>query len=445
MTDLLFPSHGLIHEPELAFHADRPEDKHVHPLKGLVEFGPYSRSLISNVLDPIRLAVIVPYGTRGVIRGLLHELRTKQTPRERKNYLIDYVGFQRIYGVRIIPGPRKTWLELPSFLDKSLAEAGKPHLVLAEHITKAISSLSASRSSFDVLLIYLPKAWEDHFQGEPDENFDLHDLIKAASATLGIPTQIILQDSALAYQCRASVMWRLSIALYAKAGGVPWKVAGTSLDTTYIGLSYAMRPLETSRSQYVTCCSQVFDADGAGLEFLTYDTSEVYIERDNPFLSRKEMRKVMARSLALYQRRHGGRIPKRIVVHKSTEFKSEEVDGCFDAFQSAEEISLIHIQDNVSWRGIKIEQPAGDKKKGTPGNYPCERGSYVSLGGREVLLWSQGNAPVAANGKNFYKEGKGIPSPLLLKRYGGHGGWEEGCREILGLTKMDWNNDSLYN
>ena len=28
--------------------------------------------------------------------------------------------------------------------------------------------------------------------------------------------------------------------------------------------------------------------------------------------------------------------------------------------------------------------------------------------------------------------------------YAGRGGWDSACRDVLGLTKMDWNNDSLY-
>jgi len=45
-----------------------------------------------------------------------------------------------------------------------------------------------------------------------------------------VPTQIIT-DQALGYHCRASVGWRLAMALYAKAGGTPYKLAaGGMLD-----------------------------------------------------------------------------------------------------------------------------------------------------------------------------------------------------------------------
>ena len=48
--------------------------------------------------------------------------------------------------------------------------------------------------------------------------------------------------------------------------------------------------------------------------------------------------------------------------------------------------------------------------------------------------------------KSVYKEGslKPVPSPLVLRRFTGSGGWHDTCAGILGLTKMDWNNNTLY-
>ena len=91
-----------------------------------------------------------------------------------------------------------------------------------------------------------------------------------------------------------------------------------------------------------------------------------------------------------------------------------------------------------------MDQPKGSSKKAVANPYPCVRGSYLQLSGREILLWTQGNAPTAVGGKIFYKEGKGIPSPIEMKRFAGHGTWDESCKSVLGLTKMNWNNDSLY-
>ena len=59
-------------------------------------------------------------------------------------------------------------------------------------------------------------------------------------------------------------------------------------------------------------------------------------------------------------------------------------------------------------------------------------------------MWTQGNLPAVANGKDYYKEGKGTPEPLLLVRHTGLGGIDDLCCETLALTKMDWNNDGPY-
>lgn len=438
---LRLPAHCIASEPKLAFHPDRREDSDEHPLKGLREYGPYSRSLVNSIVDPVRVGLIVPHGTRGVISSLLKELRTAQKAKERKRYLINYPGFANVYGARIVPSSENAWLQLPKGLDKELDSAEKPHLRLAESLTQALSSAGAYRTEYDVLLIYLPDRWKPYFRGDED-NFDLHDHVKATAADAGIPTQIIRDTGALDYHCRASVMWRLSIALYTKAGGVPWKILNSRPNVAYLGIGYSLERKEKD-PDFVTCCSQVFDSDGAGLEFLAYQTEGAYIRDDNPYLSREDMRSVITRSLDLYRNRHGGSSPNHLVVHKSTDFKNSEIQGSFDAWNRDKNLSLIQVQRGTKWRGIKIDRPKREGEKGSPSNYPCPRGSYAYLGGKEVLLWTQGTAPVVD--ERFYKEQKSIPRPLVMRRFAGHGGFDERCNEVLGLTKMDWNNDALYN
>lgn len=441
----IFPNHGQIAEPELLFHPFRLGDRHRHPLLGLLEFGPYSRSTINTVLDPIRVAIIAPHGGLQAVRNLLGEFSQQHAPRERKNYLPTFPGFSRVFGLNLVPATIQH--ELPADLDSRVASASAPHQVLGEVLARAFNAVQNSRTEFDVLAIYLPNRWERGFWGPRGDSFDLHDFLKAIAAARGTPTQIINEDSALSYNCRCSVMWRLGIAFYCKAGGVPWKLAGTDPDTAFVGLSYAIRDADSDRPKFVTCCSQVFDSEGSGLEFVAYDTDEIQVERDNPFLSRNQMRRVMARSLALYQRQHAGRAPARVVIHKSTEFKEDEIEGCFDAWRASSGLELIQVQQDSGWRGVLLDPPrqgSGDRK-GTPAAYPCERGSFLPLDGLNVLLWTQGNAPSAAlDGRAYYKEGKGIPAPLLLKRFAGHGAWDQACQDVLGLSKMNWNNDYLY-
>jgi hypothetical protein len=39
---------------------------------------------------------------------------------------------------------------------------------------------------------------------------------------------------------------------------------------------------------------------------------------------------------------------------------------------------------------------------------------------------------------------KPLPDPILLRRFSGQSGWHDTCSSVLGLTKVDWNNNTLY-
>ena len=188
----------------------------------------------------------------------------------------------------------------------------------------------------------------------------------------------------------------------------------------------------------------MFDAEGSGLEFIAYDTKEVEVQRDNPFLSRTEMFRVMTRSMDLYRRRHAGRSPRRVMVHKSTEFKLDEVDGCMEALHLCETVDLLQVVENVGWRGVCIEQnPHGSK--GKPAAFPVARGTVIGIGPREALLWIHGDVQdVTQRGRSYFQGSRSTPQPVRLVRHAGHGAWDETARAILGLSKMNWNNDSLY-
>jgi hypothetical protein len=442
------PGHQRLPEPDLVFHPERIQDRHAHPLRGLLDFGPYSRSLINPVLDPIRIATLAPHGEGRRLHGLIKELGAEHRPGERKTYLPPWPGFSEVFGLRAVAAERDSaHVELPAELDHDLAASNQPHALLASTLTRALRSFTSAGLDYDLLLILLPDRWSDAFYGGEHDNFDLHDFVKAQLAMINLPSQVVNdgRSSALSYFCRASVAWRIGLALYCKAGGVPWKLADAEPEVAHIGLSYALRPHAENGERFLTCCSQVFDADGAGLEFVAYETAEYRIFGSNPYLSREAMRRVMARSLVLYQNRHAGRAPRRVIVHKTTEFKPREVEGVFDALGNLATIDLLQIKDDSGWRGLRIDRPRNPRdSRGEPASYPLERGTLLPLGGSDALLWTAGDTPEVANGKHYFKEGKGVPTPLMLVRHAGRGGWEDTTSAVLGLTKMNWNNDALY-
>ena len=246
--------------------------------------------------------------------------------------------------------------------------------------------LAAVRDQFDVAVVHLPDGWGPGLRGDA---FNAHDELKAIGAELGIPTQG-LNDRTFTFEYVASVAWRLAIALYVKAGGTPWRLAPlpeVPPDSAYIGLAYALRG-GAKDARFVTCCSQVF---------------------------------------------------------KTTAFEDDELAGASDALTAVREAECVQVTTDVKWRGIWLRAARSQERKSEPDGYPVHRGTMIPLSGTSAIVWVAGNAPsVARRGDSYYQGGKSIPSPLLMTRHMGRGPLETIASELLALTKMDWNNDALY-
>jgi hypothetical protein len=448
--------HSRLAEPRLQFVAGRADAIDVHPLRGLLTFGAHSAAVLAPLVSAARIAMVAPRADQEQIKDVFRQLRSPSGA-DGHAYVPDYPGFAEVYQTDLVPADDHVHVWVGEDHDARIAESADPQTALATMLSAAASHLERHRSEFHVAAIYLPDRWSAGFTG-PGQ-FDLHHYAKAVFASLSIPTQLLRQR--IFSRPKAEVSWTLSVAMYTKLGGTPWVLAGSTPRTAYIGLSYALRdqPARTAASgtvltgqtatapgtgRFVTCCSQLFEADGSGLEFSVYDTAatKVQLEGDNPFLSRDAMRAVIARTLSMYAERHAGARPGRVVVHKTTRFTPAEVGGATDALAGIRDIDLLQVQEDVAWRAVVLDR--GSDKKGTPAAYPVHRGSLLALDDYSALLWTQGNAPETVGRRGYYKEGVGIPRPLILCRWAGASPAETISAEVLGLSKMNFNNDSLY-
>ncbi len=428
------PPHRTLHEPDLLFAPGAEPPRHAHPLLGLLRHGPYARPPTSG---DVRVATVTVAGQRDLLYRFLSRLRRTHPATDRKQYVPEYPGFQRLFEVDLVPAQG-------SHIDLDLDAPGigtDAHERLVAALGRTVTRLQATRYDWDVVVFLLPSAW-DQYRTSPDGRYQLHDRLKAAAAPLGCPIQMLRETSALAYPHHASLAWRLAIALLVKAGGVPWRIAATTgEDTAYIGLAYAIRGGTTD--DFVTCCSQVFDAEGGGMEFVAYNVG-ANRDLDNPHLTRDEMRAVMARSVHLYQHRHAGRMPQRLSIHKTTRWRGDEIDGVLDAWSATRDIDCVTVQTRTPWRGVRLDAGSGNDPS-APASWPVTRGTFQQLSGRAALLWVLGTAPrMALRGGPYNPNVKGIPVPTVLVRDAGHGPLEITAADVLALSKLDWNNDAPF-
>jgi hypothetical protein len=442
----ILPPYSRLDEPYLQFNADKASALDMHPLRGLLEHGPFSQSAMVRYTPQIRVATVGPRSAQQQVRTLLGSLRNQHKSNDRAAYTPDFPGIEAAFGVDIVPASASCHIAWNERIDQ-LPGSGTPSERLITAMSTALGHLSGLRGEFDVVTVHLPDTWDPVTR---TRNFDAHDTLKVMAARLGIPTQV-LNDRVFTFGQVAQRSWRLGIALYVKAGGTPWKLAsipGVPDDTAYVGLGYAFRG-DPREARFVTCCSQVFDTDGGGMQFVAYEARDPIAgdpeeAQRNPYLSRDDMRSVLARTLGVYRTRSGGSVPRRVVLHKRTPFTDDEVSGARDALAAVQELECVELTSATSWRGVWLQAPKPGARKGWPDGYPTPRGVLLPVSGTEAFLWAAGNAPGVSPQGNYYQGGKSIPRPLLLRRHAGSGALELAGSEALALTKMDWNNDALY-
>lgn len=432
-------------EPKLLFHSNESRYNSIHPLKGLKSFGPYDTSFQTkqSAQPIIKLALISPQDSFNKLLSHLNSLSNSIKPTTETDYLIEYTGFSSIY---------KKYLEIPNDASNKLCVlindqevVNKTVIQFYDILKRKIDYFDTIRSEFDILVIYFPGKWNKFRELKNQTTyFDLHDSVKIYCAGKNIKVQFI-EDKSIVYQDQAKVRWWLSLAIYAKSNGIPWKNELNNENAAFVGIGYA---LKTNQSQHkvVIGCSQLFDASGQGLRFLLQPIENPVFHGKNPFMNKEDARRLILRIREAYFRIDPNARLEKIVVHKTSYFTREEIEGIAQALDGVPKVELLQIQQFSCWRGIRLFVSNNDKSI-KPHNYPIIRGTTLQLDNYTFLLWSHGSIlsdSLAGSGRNYYQGKRGIPAPLLIKRFRGQDPIELTAQEILRLTKMNWNGGQLY-
>lgn len=261
----------------------------------------------------------------------------------------------------------------------------------------------------------------------PKEELNFRRALKARAMSLGKPLQLIRQvnldaTKSAGQQDDATKAWNFCTALYYKSGPtIPWKLEqeGSRTSSCAIGIAFYR-----SRDRQTLCTSlaQIFDELGNGL---ILRGTPVQIDKDDraPRLTAEQSYDLITAALNEY-RVALRNFPARVVVHKSSNFTPDEIDGIELAARD------LHIDavDFVTILDSKL-------RLFRDGDYPPFRGTLARLDDQKMLLYPRGSVWYYQTYPGMY-----VPSPIELRIVKSEESPLLIAKEILGLTKMNWNN-----
>jgi len=412
----------LLTEPYLQFTVGK-EGSFIDPRVGLLNTGPldYNTGRRVSSFSSVNVGVIAKEGELVYVLRLLNDLKNNFKPKGRSSQA-EYIGFEQIYKIPI-DLPEKDDNNVAIIRNKDIKEILSGENVLENicHLYLSnIQRLVDSNPDFNVLVLQIPDDFERYFRYNHE---DLRDHIKTMCVEKGIKTQILTQN-ALKPHDQCDNMWNLSLGLYVKAGGAPWKLRDAEEDMCFIGISFGIRRRGDGQSILVGL-AEVFDEFG---EHVTIKVVEAAYEADKGYhLDKKRAKDLIKLAIDGYKEEKK-KIPKHIVVHKTSPFNDDEKLGIERAIGEQTIFDLIHIQSKTPLRLIPN------------GAYPPQRGVFWKIDQDRGVLYTVG----VVEEFNTYP-GAGTPQPIEINRNYGEFEVKALAEQVLGLTKMNWNTTSLMN
>lgn len=420
-------------EPPLLFAEKR---EHIDPKYGLSCFGPYSRH------DPDKHPASVKVGFIGSSESIAtsQEWISRMAEGVMGNQLhVSFPGYTKevAFGSELYFHPNWnatiTRAELEALgRTKNSRQAFEATLATLE---EKVATLARKDQPPSYIVLALPESVlkksrvVDYYDPKAGKiHRDLRRAFKAMAMKYRIPTQLLRQETVTTDwgDYAPEVPWSFFSGLYFKAGGVPWAPVGLQPGTCYMGISF-YRPLEAIKNMR-TSLVQAFDEHGQGLvlrgpEFLWAEDEE---GTRSPHLTASMARTLVEMVLKQYKLEMG-QPPQRIVVHKSSRYWPAEREG----FEAA-------LQDHVTHYDLIALEPQSQTRLIPPSKYPPLRGTRFKVEDIDYLYTTGFIAELS-----FFR-GPHVPTPLQIAD---HIGFDTSrgdmMREILTLTKMNWNAAQL--
>lgn len=256
-------------------------------------------------------------------------------------------------------------------------------------------------------------------------NRDFRRALKARTMEFGMPIQIgtnnLFQDQDT-NQDPATRAWNMGVALYYKAGGMPWRFKSAGPETCFVGIGF--HHLRTPSKHLVySSLAQAFSSRGEGFalrgEAIPWDAHP----GRNVHLTTEQAAKLADQVLQEYRDGIGGN-PQRIVLHKTSRFDDAEQEGFRHGFRDIPIVELINIMP-TQFRLL------------TYGAYPPRRGTLCTVNKTTTYLFTTGYMP---EWRTY--PGPHIPAPVKLVS-DDDVDMHQVASDILGLARMNWNTASM--
>jgi len=446
----------FFNEPELEFGVDR----HIDIKFGLMNYGPFD---FDNSLAPqkIKLGIV---GTPETIEGVVKWLEKCRAgiaakPSKRPNLFPRFPGFGEETQLcadfvldsqlqRSIPQSRFDELCRKSKTDETLQEIAQLFLNELEYLTQKTTAEVLVCAFPFVLVEFLDQDKEMVFDDDADDEEQgaqaisskliFHDFLKAQAMRFRKPTQIIrpatyderkrlkrknLSGEKRQLQDEATRAWNFYTALYYKAGGTPWRLIRdpSQLSACYVGVSFYKTLDET---KLLTSTAQIFNERGEGV-IVRGGTARISKEDKQIHLSAEDAYNLLKNVLENYWDEHKN-FPARVVVHKSSVHNIDEIGGFGRALQ------YLHIDPELA-DFVSVTRSYTRLFRGN--RYPPLRGTFFDAGGDLFVLYTKGSVDFFSAYPGLY-----VPRPLGFRCDKTTETPTFLAQEVLGLTKMNWNN-----
>ena len=297
----------------------------------------------------------------------------------------------------------------------------------------------------DVIICVIPPSFEGKIVKErKDDSFEptsedapgldletnFRRALKAKVMQFGSPIQIvreyILQDNKKS-QDEATKAWNFCTALYYKGLQTsPWKmdVDENKPKACFVGISFYR---SRDKTTIQTSLAQIFNENGKGVILRGTPVLEDKDDR-KPHLTSEQSYSLLIDALTKYKFATGV-MPGRLVLHKTSKYYEDELAG----FEMAMKEFLVTEYDIIAVMETNIRFFRDNP-------YPPVRGSLFSLSEDRHVLYTRGSVHQYQTYPGMY-----IPAPLEVRIIKRASSVQTICREILGLTKMNWNNTQFDN